>query len=31
MSENIINVTDSTFESLVLNSEMPALVDFILT
>lgn len=28
MGENIINVTDSTFESLVLNSEMPALVDF---
>jgi thioredoxin 1 len=28
MAENIINVTDSTFESLVLKSEMPALVDF---
>jgi len=28
MGENIINVTDSTFESLVLNSEVPALVDF---
>jgi thioredoxin 1 len=28
MGENIINVTDSTFESLVLKSEMPALVDF---
>jgi len=28
MGENIINVTDSTFESLVLNSETPALVDF---
>ncbi len=28
MGENIINVTDSTFESLVLKSDMPALVDF---
>lgn len=28
MSDNIINVTDSTFESLVLQSETPALVDF---
>lgn len=28
MGENIINVTDSTFESLVLNSDTPALVDF---
>ena len=28
MGDNIINVTDSTFESLVLKSEMPALVDF---
>lgn len=28
MGENIINVTDSTFESLVLKSETPALVDF---
>jgi thioredoxin 1 len=28
MSDNIINVTDSTFESLVLQSDMPALVDF---
>lgn len=28
MSENIINVTDSNFDTLVLKSEMPALVDF---
>jgi len=28
MGENIINVTDSTFETLVLKSDMPALVDF---
>lgn len=28
MGENIINVTDSTFESLVLKSDIPALVDF---
>jgi len=28
MSDNIINVTDSTFESLVLQSDTPALVDF---
>lgn len=28
MSDNIINVTDSTFESLVLQSDQPALVDF---
>ncbi|MBI5587471.1 MAG: thioredoxin [Deltaproteobacteria bacterium] len=28
MSENIINVTDSTFETLVLKSDTPALVDF---
>lgn len=28
MGENIINVTDSTFESMVLKSEIPALVDF---
>lgn len=28
MGENIINVTDSTFESMVLKSEVPALVDF---
>ena len=28
MGDNIINVTDSTFESLVLQSDMPALVDF---
>ncbi|MBI2412710.1 MAG: thioredoxin [Deltaproteobacteria bacterium] len=28
MSENIINVTDSTFDSMVLKSEVPALVDF---
>ncbi len=28
MSENIIDVTDSTFETLVLKSNMPALVDF---
>lgn len=28
MGENIINVTDSTFESMVIKSEVPALVDF---
>ncbi|MBI5469550.1 MAG: thioredoxin [Deltaproteobacteria bacterium] len=28
MSENIIDVTDSTFETLVLKSNTPALVDF---
>lgn len=28
MGENIINVTDSTFEAMVLKSEVPALVDF---
>ncbi len=28
MAENIINVTDSTFDSMVLKSEVPALVDF---
>ncbi len=28
MSENIINVTDSNFESMVLESDSPALVDF---
>src|SRR3989304_9016196 len=28
MSDNIIKVTDSTFESLVLQSDTPALVDF---
>ncbi len=28
MSENIIDVTDSTFETLVLKSDTPALVDF---
>ena len=28
MSENIINVTDSNFDSMVLGSEIPALVDF---
>jgi thioredoxin 1 len=28
MSENIINVTDSNFESMVLESDTPALVDF---
>lgn len=28
MGENIINVTDSTFDSMVLQSDMPALVDF---
>ncbi|HBG46499.1 MAG TPA: thioredoxin [Deltaproteobacteria bacterium] len=28
MGENIINVTDSTFESMVLKSDVPALVDF---
>lgn len=28
MAENIINVSDSNFEALILKSEMPALVDF---
>jgi thioredoxin 1 len=28
MSENVINVTDSTFETLIIKSEIPALVDF---
>lgn len=28
MSENIVNVTDSSFESVVLKSGIPALVDF---
>lgn len=28
MSENIVNVTDSTFETLILKSDTPALVDF---
>ena len=28
MSENIVNVTDSSFDSLVLKSGIPALVDF---
>jgi len=28
MSENIVNVTDSSFESVVLKSDIPALVDF---
>lgn len=28
MSENIIDVTDATFETLVLKSDTPALVDF---
>ena len=28
MGENITNVTDSTFETMVLKSEVPALVDF---
>ena len=28
MAENIINVSDSNFEALVLKSEIPALVDF---
>jgi len=28
MSENITDVTDSTFETLVLKSDTPALVDF---
>ena len=28
MSENIINVTDSNFDTLVLKAETPALVDF---
>ncbi|MBI5492736.1 MAG: thioredoxin [Deltaproteobacteria bacterium] len=28
MAENIVNVSDSNFEALVLKSEIPALVDF---
>ncbi|HEY4708104.1 MAG TPA: thioredoxin [Thermodesulfobacteriota bacterium] len=28
MGENIMNVTDSTFDTMVLKSEVPALVDF---
>lgn len=28
MSENIIHVSDSNFETLILKSEVPALVDF---
>lgn len=28
MGENITNVTDATFETMVLKSEVPALVDF---
>jgi thioredoxin 1 len=28
MSDSIINVTDSTFEETVLNSEMPVIVDY---
>jgi thioredoxin 1 len=28
MSENIINVTDSNFETMVLKADTPALVDF---
>ena len=28
MSDNIINVTDSTFEQEVLNSEVPVLMDY---
>lgn len=28
MGENITNVTDSTFDTMVLKSDMPALVDF---
>lgn len=28
MSENIINVTDSNFESMILESNVPTLVDF---
>lgn len=28
MSDNIVNVTDSTFETLILKSDTPALVDF---
>lgn len=28
MSENIINVTDSNFDSMILESDTPALVDF---
>ena len=28
MSENIINVTDTTFEQDVLNSDIPVLLDY---
>ena len=28
MAENVIEVTDSNFESVILNSDVPALVDF---
>lgn len=28
MSENIVNVTDASFEAMILKSETPALVDF---
>ena len=28
MAENIVDVTDSNFESVVLNSDIPTLVDF---
>ena len=28
MSENVINVSDSNFDSVILKSDMPALVDF---
>jgi len=28
MAENIINVTDSNFESMIIESDTPALVDF---
>lgn len=28
MSENIINVSDSNFDSIILKSELPTLVDF---
>ncbi len=28
MAENIINVTDSNFESMVIQSDLPVLVDF---
>lgn len=28
MSDNIINVTDASFEEVVLNSDIPVLVDY---